>query len=57
MNTPGFRVDYRTLSEARDITERWLTKYNSERPHEYLNNQAPEEYRLMTDKAENSKNA
>ncbi len=27
-----------TLNESRTITERWLVEYNSEEPHEYLNN-------------------
>lgn len=45
----------RTLNEAREITERWLNEYNSERPHESLNNLTPEEYRMMTEKTENSK--
>ncbi|TPV78240.1 transposase, partial [Klebsiella pneumoniae] len=26
---------------VREITERWLAEYNSERPHEYLNNLTP----------------
>ncbi|EOS93723.1 transposase IS3/IS911 family protein [Erwinia tracheiphila PSU-1] len=46
---------FRTLNEAREIPERWLTEYNSERPHECLNNLTPEEYRLMAEKAELSK--
>ncbi len=46
---------FRTLNEAREITERWLTEYNSERPHESLNNLTPEEYRLMAEKPELSK--
>ncbi len=41
---------FRTLKEAREITERWLAEYNSERPHESLNNLTPEEYRLMAEK-------
>jgi putative transposase len=32
---------FRTLNEAREITERWLNEYNSERPHESLNNLTP----------------
>ncbi|WP_154294929.1 integrase core domain-containing protein, partial [Yersinia enterocolitica] len=36
-------------------TERWLNEYNSERPHESLNNLTPEEYRLMGEKLEISK--
>lgn len=47
---------FRTLNEAREITERWLNEYNSEQPHESLNNLAPEEYRLMAEKPEISKN-
>lgn len=34
---------FRTLNEAREITERWQTEYNSERPHESLNNLTPQE--------------
>ncbi|OAT24869.1 transposase [Buttiauxella ferragutiae ATCC 51602] len=41
---------FRTLNEVREITERWLTEYNSERPHESLNNLTLEEYRLMAEK-------
>ncbi len=46
---------FRTLNEAREITERWLTEYTSERPHESLNNLTPEEYRLKAEKPENLK--
>lgn len=31
---------FRTLNEAREITERWLAEYNGERRHESLNNLA-----------------
>ncbi len=48
---------FRTLNEAREITERWLMEYNNERPHESLNNLTPEEYRLMAEKPEFSKSA
>lgn len=48
---------FRTLNEAREITERWLMEYNNERPHESLNNLTPEEYRLMAEKPELSKSA
>lgn len=34
----------RTLNEVREITECWLYEYNSQRPHESLNNQTPEEF-------------
>lgn len=46
---------FRTLNEAREITERWLNGYNSERPHVSLNNLTPEEYRLMAEKPESRK--
>lgn len=46
---------FRTLNEAREITERWLMEYNNERPHESLNNLTPEEYRLMAEKPKLSK--
>ena len=36
---------FRTLNEVREITEKWLSEYNCERPHESLNNMMPEEYR------------
>ena len=39
----------RTLNEVREMTERWLVEYNSERPHESLNNLTPEEFRLMSE--------
>ncbi len=48
---------FRTLNEVREITERWLAEYNSERPHESLNNLTPEEYRLMAEKPGTSKSA
>lgn len=43
---------FRTLNEARKITERWLVEYNNELPRESLNNLTPEEYRLMAEKPE-----
>lgn len=46
---------FRTLNEAREITEHRLTEYNSERPHESLNNLTPEVYRLMAESPELSK--
>ncbi|MCW1971505.1 UNVERIFIED_ORG: putative transposase [Pantoea agglomerans] len=51
---PDFYL-FRTLNEAREITVRWLAEYNSERPHESLNNLTPEEYRLMAETREISK--
>ncbi|EAA4125117.1 transposase, partial [Salmonella enterica subsp. enterica serovar Kentucky] len=38
------------------ITEKWLSEYNCERPHESLNNMTPEEYRQHHYLAGNSKN-
>lgn len=48
---------FRTLNEVREITEKWLSEYNCERPHESLNNMIPEEYRLHHYLAGFSKNA
>lgn len=48
---------FSTLNEAREITELWLDEYNSERPHESLNNLTPEEYRRMEEKPKISKSA
>lgn len=36
---------FRTLNEVRETTDKWLSEYNCERPHESLNNITPEEYR------------
>lgn len=47
---------FRTLNEAgRSPNACWLNEYNSERPHESLNNLTPEEYWLMAEKPETSK--
>ncbi|WP_100120601.1 integrase core domain-containing protein [Snodgrassella communis] len=35
---------FNSLKQARKVTEEWLTIYNTERPHEALNNMAPLEY-------------
>ncbi|QHM75182.1 hypothetical protein C7M52_01131 [Mixta theicola] len=35
---------FRTLNQVREITEKLLSEYNCERPHESLNNMTPEEY-------------
>ena len=48
---------FRTLNEVREITEIWLSEYNSERPHESLNNLTPEKYRLQYHLARISKSA
>lgn len=38
---------FRTLKEAREVTENLLNEYNSERPHDPLNNLTPKEHQLM----------
>ena len=48
---------FRPLNKAREITESWLMEYNSERPHESLNNLTAEEYRLMDENPEVLKSA
>lgn len=48
---------FRMLNEVREITEKWLSEYNCERPHESLNNMTPEEYRQQHYLAGISKNA
>jgi len=53
----GISYLFRTLNEAREIIKRWRAEYNSERPHESLNNLTPEEYRLMAENSEISKSA
>ncbi|WP_193378677.1 integrase core domain-containing protein, partial [Snodgrassella communis] len=35
---------FNNLEQARKVTEEWLTIYNTERPHEALNNMTPLEY-------------
>lgn len=55
-----YRIDFylfRTLNEVREITEKWLSEYNCERPHESLNNMTPEEYRQHHYLAGTSKSA
>ncbi|NUE96959.1 transposase [Gilliamella sp. ESL0232] len=38
---------FNNLAQARRITEAWLTIYNTERPHEVLNNMTPIEYKTL----------
>lgn len=47
---------FRSLSEVRDITSYWMTKYNEERPHDALQDMAPVEYLMAKMKQENSRN-
>ena len=38
---------FNSLEQARKVTEEWLTIYNTERPHEALNNMMPIEYKTL----------
>ncbi|WP_180295677.1 integrase core domain-containing protein [Snodgrassella communis] len=38
---------FNNLEQARKVTEEWLTIYNTERPHEALNNMAPLVYKTL----------
>ena len=38
---------FNNLAQARRITEEWLTIYNTERPHEALNNMTPLKYKTL----------
>jgi putative transposase len=38
---------FNNLEQARKVTEEWLTIYNSEKPHEALNNMTPIEYKTL----------
>ncbi|MWP49555.1 IS3 family transposase [Gilliamella sp. Lep-s35] len=38
---------FNNLEQARRMTEEWLTIYNTERPHEALNNMTPIEYKTL----------
>jgi putative transposase len=35
---------FKTLTEVREITERWMREYNEERPHDSLGDLTPWEY-------------
>ena len=45
---------FRKLSEVREVTDRWLTEYNEERPHYSLGNLTPAEYAAVNQGQENS---
>lgn len=38
---------FRNIEEVRELTERWRTDYNENRPHEALGNMTPMEYKHM----------
>jgi putative transposase len=42
---------FRTLTEVRERTERWLADYNQEIPHDSLGGLTPVEFRLKNDPA------
>jgi putative transposase len=45
---------FKTLSEARAITEEWMDQYNEERPHDALGDLTPFEYRVAHQQREYS---
>ncbi|MBR4775027.1 MAG: integrase core domain-containing protein [Bacteroidales bacterium] len=38
---------FRNIEEVRELTEKWRTDYNENRPHEALGNMTPMEYKHM----------
>ncbi|MGB0911751.1 MAG: integrase core domain-containing protein, partial [Nitrospirales bacterium] len=40
---------FRSLEEVRDLTAKWMTVYNEQRPHEALQGVAPCSYRKPTE--------
>ena len=48
------RYLFKNLSEVREITDRWITEYNEERPHDSLNDMTPREHLLLNGQLENS---
>ena len=45
---------FKTLNEVREITDRWITEYNEERPHDSLEDLTPKEYLHKYRSQENS---
>lgn len=45
---------FRTLNEVREITDNWMQEYNSERPHDSLQDLTPWEYLAKFNPQENS---
>lgn len=45
---------FRSLTEVRQLTEKWMREYNEERPHNSLGNLTPWEYLALNKSAENS---
>uniref|UniRef100_UPI000365D49F IS3 family transposase n=1 Tax=Marinobacterium rhizophilum TaxID=420402 RepID=UPI000365D49F len=48
---------FSTLTEVRDITEKWLIEYNDERPHESLDDLSPWAFLAKQDDRMNSNNS
>jgi putative transposase len=44
---------FKSLNQVREITEKWINQYNTERPHQSLKNMTPIEYSLFTKNTEN----
>ncbi|PIB12867.1 hypothetical protein B853_21136 [Vibrio rotiferianus CAIM 577 = LMG 21460] len=45
---------FKTLSEVRDLTEKWMKEYNDERPHDSLDDLTPWEYLARHESRKNS---
>lgn len=45
---------FKTLNEARELTQNWITQYNNERPHDSLMDLTPWEYLAKYQPLENS---
>ena len=46
---------FKTLTEVREITEKWLNEYNEERPHDSLGDLTPYEYMATSKQPRNSR--
>lgn len=45
---------FKTLTEVREVTEKWIKEYNEERPHDALNDLTPWEYLQQHNQLDNS---
>lgn len=45
---------FKTLTEVKELTEKWMIEYNNERPHDSLNDLTPWEYLAKHQNKENS---
>ena len=45
---------FRTLNEVRQMTEKWMVRYNNERPHDSLNDMTPAEFLQANNQPGNS---